>query len=52
MRVMTKTIVALVYNYDLGFSTDDERDGWEREYLKLFPSLKMKGLMISVRNIQ
>lgn len=51
MKIMTKTIAALVHNFDIGFWTEDERDGWERGYLKLFPSSKMRGLVVSVRSI-
>lgn len=48
MKIMTKTIAALVHGFDLNFATEEERDGWGRGYLTLFPKEKMKGLMVSV----
>lgn len=46
---MPKIIAALIYDYNIGFWTEEERYGWGRGYLKLFPPSAIKGLTISVR---
>lgn len=45
---MTRTVAALVYDYDLSFWDELQNDGWGRGYLRLFPLSGVKGMKIKV----